>query len=96
LPIFAAIRRASLYFPRLRFLRSFPPFPFAGLRVVAGSTALDHFVAPILVRHDEGGEVAAAKAKRAERHHDDELQLLAHGPTPLKSSTAAGKRRESI
>jgi hypothetical protein len=30
------------------------PFPFAGLPVVAGDTALDHFVPPLITRHDEG------------------------------------------
>src|SRR6266571_1949888 len=56
-----------------------PPFPFAGLPVVAGNTALDHFVTPLIARHDDGSEVAAAEAKRAERHHNDDLQQqLAH------------------
>jgi hypothetical protein len=37
---------ASLHLPRLRFFRRLSPFPFASLPVVAGDTALDHFVAP--------------------------------------------------
>jgi hypothetical protein len=41
--------------------------------------ALDHFVAPLIARHDEGSEVAAAEAKRGERHHYKDLQgQLAH------------------
>jgi hypothetical protein len=50
------------------------PFPTAGLPVVAGDTALDHFVAPLVARHDEGSEIAAAEAERAERHYNKELQ----------------------
>src|SRR5262245_7132098 len=50
------------------------PFPLAGLLVVVGKTALNHFVAPLIARHDEGSETAAAEAKRAERHHNAELQ----------------------
>jgi hypothetical protein len=38
-----------------------------------GKTALDHIGAPILARHDEGGETATAEAKRAECHHKAEL-----------------------
>ena len=49
------------------------PFPFAGLPVVAGDTALDHFVAIFVARHDKRSEIAEAKAKRAKRDHDDEL-----------------------
>jgi hypothetical protein len=55
------------------FFRQLSPFPFAGVPVVAGDAALDLFVAPFVARHDEGREIAAAKAKRAERRHDDEL-----------------------
>jgi len=41
--------------------------------------ALDHLVAPVVARDDEGSEVAAAEAKRGERHHYDDLQhQLAH------------------
>ena len=62
-----------------RFFRRLSPFPFAGVPVVAGDVTLDHFVAPLIARQYEGSEVAAAEAKRAERHHDDDLQLqLAH------------------
>jgi hypothetical protein len=57
-----------------RFFRLLSPFPFAGLPVVAGQTALDHFVAPLIARHDEGSDIAAAEAKRAERNHNDDLQ----------------------
>src|SRR6516162_7615290 len=60
--------------PRRRFLRRLSPFPFAGVPVVASDAPLDHFVAPLIARHDEGSEVAAAIAKRAERHHKDDLQ----------------------
>jgi hypothetical protein len=49
------------------------PFPLASLLVVVGKTALDHIGAPILARHDEGGETATAEAKRAECHHKAEL-----------------------
>ena len=52
----------------------FSPFPFAGLFVVASDTALDHFVAEPVARHDEGDEVAAAEAKRAERNHNAKLE----------------------
>ena len=38
---------------------------------------LDHF-APAVARDDEAGQVATAEAKRAESHHDNELQQLAH------------------
>jgi len=38
-----------------------------------GKTALNHIVAPLIVRHDEGSETAAAEAKRAEGHHKAEL-----------------------
>jgi hypothetical protein len=62
-----------------RFFRRLSPFPFAGRPIVAGDAALDHFVAPLIARHDERGEIAAAEAKRAERHHNDDLQQqLAH------------------
>ena len=49
------------------------PFPFAGPLVVVGKTALDHIAAPVLARHDESGQVAAAEANRAERRHKAEL-----------------------
>jgi hypothetical protein len=45
------------------------------LRVVAGNTAPNHFVAPF-VAYDERDEIAAAKAKAAKSDHDDELQQL--------------------
>ncbi len=61
-----------------RFLRRLSPFPFAGVPVVAGDAALDHFVAPFVACHDERGEITAAKAKRAKGPHDDELQQLTH------------------
>src|SRR5215472_16385132 len=54
------------------------PFPFAGVPIVTGDAALDHFAAPLVARHDEGGQVAEAKAKYGERRHDDELQPLTH------------------
>jgi hypothetical protein len=76
--IFAAIRRASLHFPCPRFLWRLSPFPFAGLLIVAGDTALNHFVTPFVARHDKCSENTATKAKRAERHDDDELQQLTH------------------
>jgi hypothetical protein len=50
------------------------PFPLAGSLVVVGKTALDHIAAPLIARHDEGSETAAAEAKRAKRHHNDDLQ----------------------
>jgi hypothetical protein len=74
--MFTAILRASLHFPRPRFLWRLTPFPFAGLLIVASETALDHFVAIFVACYNEGNEIAAAKANRAERHHDDELQQL--------------------
>jgi hypothetical protein len=78
LAIFAAIRRASLYFPCPRFFWRLSPFPFAGLLIVASDTALGHFVAVFVARHDKCSENAATKAKRAERYDDDELQQLTH------------------
>ena len=36
------------------------PFPLAGPLVVVGKTALDHIAAPLIARHDEGSETAAA------------------------------------
>src|SRR5215831_20524923 len=50
------------------------PFPLAGPLVVVGKTAIDHIAAPLSRRHYEGSETAAAEAKRAERHHNAELQ----------------------
>src|SRR5262249_29049382 len=79
--IFAAIRLASSHFPRPRlFFRWLSPFPFAGVPIVAGGAALDHFVPPLIARHDEGSEVAAAEKERAERdHNEDRQEQLAHG-----------------
>ena len=59
---------------RFAVFRRLSPFPFAGLPVVAGDMALDHFVASLIARHDEGSEVAAAEAKRCERHHYKDLR----------------------
>src|SRR5262249_31272284 len=87
LAIFAAIRRASSWVSGLAAgsagfvlkYRRVAPFPFAGVPIVAGDAALDHFVAPLVARHDEGSEVATPEAKRAERHHNEGLQeQLAH------------------
>ena len=39
------------------------PFPLAGPLVVVGKTALDHIAAPLIARHDECNEVAAAEKK---------------------------------
>jgi hypothetical protein len=44
------------------------------LLIVASDTALDHFVTVFVACPDERNEIAAAKAKRASPHHDDELQ----------------------
>ena len=67
------------------------PFPFAGVPVVAGETALDHFVAPAVARDDGGCQVPDAKAKRAKRHHNDDLQpQLAHDASFRAFSTAPG------
>ena len=58
------------------------PFPLAGPLVVVGKTALDQIAAPLIARHDEGSETAAAEAKRAKRYHNDDLQpQLAHDPS---------------
>jgi hypothetical protein len=81
LAILTAIRRASLHLPRIRFFRRLSPFPSASLPVVAGDTALDHFVAPAVACDDEAREVSAAEANRAERNRNENLtQQLAHGP----------------
>src|SRR4029077_19074277 len=79
------------------------PFPFAGLPVVAGDTALDHFIAPLIARHDERGEVAAAKAKPAKSDHDDDLQqhlgtsraLSMQMTTPCNEDKQRQSKRES-
>ena len=49
------------------------PFPLASPFVVVCKTALNHVVAPLIARHDECNEVAAAEAKHAERGHKAEL-----------------------
>src|SRR5262249_26193382 len=90
LAMFAAIRRDSSWVSGLAAdsagfvlkYRRLAPFPFAGVPIVAGDAALDHFVAPLVARHDEGSEEAATEAKRTEGHQDDELQQL----TPRTSS----------
>ena len=65
-----------------RIFRRLSPFPFARLPVESSDLALDHFVAPFVACHDEGSEIAAAEAKRAKRHHNDDLQpQLAHDPS---------------
>jgi hypothetical protein len=86
---------ASSHSPRPRFFRRLSPFPFAGLRIVAGDTALDHFIAPFVARHDERGENTAAKAKRAERYEDDELQPLTHRSNLASLAIFAVIRRAS-
>jgi hypothetical protein len=94
LAILAAIRRALDYIialPTSSVSLAAPPFPFAGLRVVTGNTAPNHFVAPFVARYDERNEIAAAKTKPAKSDHDDELRQLTHGPCPLKSSYTAGR-----
>ena len=71
--MFAAILRASSRVSSLAadsagFIlkyRRLSPFPFAGVPIVAGDVALDHFVAPLVARHDKGGQVAEAKANAA-------------------------------
>jgi hypothetical protein len=73
-------RLGSSHVPRPRFLRRLSPFPFAGLLIVSSDTALDHFVAVFVASHDECDEIAAAKAKCAERDYNENLQQqLAHG-----------------
>jgi len=57
-----------------RFFRRLFPFPFAGLPVVAGHTALDHFVAPAVSLNNKRDAVAAAKADGPEHHHNADLQ----------------------
>jgi hypothetical protein len=69
-----------------RFFRLLSPFPFAGLPVVARDVALDHFVAPFVACHNERGEIAAAKAKRAKARHNDELQRFTHRSPPLPAA----------
>jgi hypothetical protein len=39
--------------------RRLSPFPFAALPVVASDAAPDHFVAPLIARHDEGSSLIA-------------------------------------
>ena|SRR6516164_10358874 len=71
------------------------PFPLASQLVVVGNTALDHFAAPLIARHDEGSEAAAAEAKPAESHHDNELQQLAHRSSSGNLAIFAAIRRAS-
>jgi hypothetical protein len=63
--------------------------------IVTGDAALDHFVAPLVARHDECGQVAEAKAKRGERRHDDELQLFTHCTISGSLAIFAAIRRAS-
>jgi hypothetical protein len=72
-------RRGEGIQSRLPFFWRLSPFPFAGVPVVAGDAALDHFVTPPVPRHEEGSKVAAAEAKPTKGDHDDELQQLTHG-----------------
>ena len=58
-----------------------------------GDTALNHFVTPFVARHDERGDNTATKAKRAERHGDDELQQLTHRNNPGSLAMFAAIRR---
>ena len=90
-------------FVQLKFGKTLPrrrlsPFPFAGLPVVASDTALDHFVAPLIARHDEGSEVAAAEAKGAESHHNENLQRqLVHDLVlAILYRQATGKRAKAL
>ena len=70
IPTYAELRAASDSRPRARVIccrrSAWPlsPFPFAGRPVVVSDAALDHFVPPVIARYHEGGEVAAAEAKR--------------------------------
>ena len=58
---------------------------------------LDHFVAPILARHDEGGEVAAAEAQRTERHHyEDRQQKIIHRTSSGRLAILAAILRASL
>jgi hypothetical protein len=50
------------------------PFPFAGVPIVAGDAALDHFIAPLIACDDECGEIPAAEANGAESDHNENLQ----------------------
>ena len=62
--------------------RLLPQFPLTSPLVVMGKTALNPSGAPLFARHDEGSETAAAEAKRAESHHNYDLQRqLVHGPS---------------
>jgi hypothetical protein len=81
-------------------------FPGTRLRVVLSHAALDHFAAPVFACDDEAGEKAAAETKRAESHHDDELQWFTHRNssgslamfTAIRHAWAAvrGARRQTI
>ena len=61
-----------------RLFRRLSPFPLAGLPVVAGDSALDHFVAPAVACNNEGDQITTAEAKRSEAGHDHELQQITH------------------
>ncbi len=82
--LLAIHRASSLVRPAWRL----SPFPLAGLPVIAGHTTLNHFIPPVIARHDQGSEVAAAEAKRAKRNHNENLQQLAHRPSPYALPTS--------
>jgi hypothetical protein len=67
-------RREEAVQSRLPFFWWLPPFPFTGVPVVTGDTALDHFVAPAVSLNNKRDAVAAAKADGPERHHNADLQ----------------------
>jgi hypothetical protein len=69
--------------------------PCAGLPVVTSGAAPDHFVAPLIARHDEGSEVAAAETKGAEPHHNFAIFAAIRRASSLVSNLAADRHRWS-
>ena len=70
-------RRIAAKFAKLpELLSSFRrlcPFPFACAPIVVSDTTPYHFVSPFVACHNKGDEIAAAKAKCPECHHNDVL-----------------------
>jgi len=77
--------------------RLLSPFPLASPLVVVGKTALNQVVAPLIARHDEGSETAAAEAKGAESHYNENLQRqLVHEERRIVIRTKAARSASPV